>query len=126
MVQRRALPKRERLLAGPLADSATSTRAKGLASSRTTGRRFCSQEIGPAQAVRGTVRPELRAVKGLAGVLQRNYDYDRFWVTFPLTREDRTALFGAADRRAQLIVQMVNKEGRVEWPIPASIRGPVQ
>lgn len=76
----------------------------------------------PLQAVRGTVRPELREVKALAGVLQRNYDYDRFWVTFPLTREDGTALFGDADGMAQLIVRIISKEGRVEWPVPSSLR----
>ena len=77
----------------------------------------------PAQAVRGTVRPELRGVKALAGVLQRNYDYDRFWVTFPLTREDGSPLFEEGDRIAQLTIRIINKEGRVEWLIPASIRG---
>lgn len=76
----------------------------------------------PGQAVHGTVRPELRSVKGLTGVLQRNYDYDRFWVTFPQTRADGTALFVNADRVAELIVRIANKEGRVEWPIPTSVR----
>lgn len=80
----------------------------------------------PGQAARGTLRPELRDVKGLAGVLQRNYDYDRFWVAFPLTREDGTPLFSEADRTAQLIVRIVSKEGRVEWPVPASMRAPVK
>ncbi len=56
----------------------------------------------------------------------RNYDYDRFWVTFPLTREDGSALFGDADRVAQLIVRIMNKEGRVEWPVPASLRASVR
>lgn len=77
----------------------------------------------PSQAVRGIVRPELRDLKGLAGVLQRNYDYDRFWVTFPLTGEDGAALFGDADRTARLIVRIGSKEGRVEWPVPQSLRG---
>ncbi len=72
------------------------------------------------------MRPELRGVKGLAGVLQRNYDYERFWVTFPLTREDGSPLFGDADRVAQLIVRIINKEGRVEWPVPASMRPSVR
>ena len=76
----------------------------------------------PALGVRGTVRSELRDVKALAGVLRRNYDYDRFWVTFPLKQQDGTALFSDRDAKAELVVRIVNKEGRVDWPIPQSIR----
>ncbi len=32
--------------------------------------------------LRGVNNPRLRDVKGLRGVLRRNYDYDRFWVVF--------------------------------------------
>jgi hypothetical protein len=71
----------------------------------------------PGQGVRGTLSPQLRDVKALAGVLTRNYDYDRFWVTFPWTREDGTPLLGDTDRAAELIVRIVDKEGRVEWPV---------
>lgn len=73
-------------------------------------------------AVRGTVTPALREVAGLAGVLRRNYDYDRFWVAFPLTRAANAPLFSPADTHAELVVRIYDKEGRVEWPIPASIR----
>jgi hypothetical protein len=38
--------------------------------------------------VRGENTPRLLDVKALAGVLRRNYDYDRFWVVFPLTQAD--------------------------------------
>jgi hypothetical protein len=76
----------------------------------------------PGPAVRGTLSGQLREVKALAGVLRRNYDYDRFWVTFPLTRQDGTPLFGSADRVAELVVRIVDKEGRVEWAVPGSVR----
>lgn len=76
----------------------------------------------PEGAVRGTLSPELREVKALAGVLRRNYDYDRFWLTFPLRSEDGTALFADTDRVAELIVRIIDKEGRVEWPVPVSAR----
>lgn len=73
-------------------------------------------------AVRGTVKPELRDVKALAGVLRRNYDYDRFWVTFPLTRSSGAPVFAAGDAEAELVVRIYDKEGHVDWPVPASMR----
>lgn len=76
----------------------------------------------PERAVRGTLAPQLRELKALTGVLRRNYDYDRFWVTFPLKRQGGAALFVEADRVAELRVRIVDKEGRVEWPVPASIQ----
>ena len=62
----------------------------------------------------------LRDVKALAGVLRRNYDYDRFWMVFPSRWADGTPLFGDIDRVTELIVRIADKEGRVEWLVPAS------
>lgn len=76
----------------------------------------------PSRAVRGTVASALRDVPGLAGVLRRNYDYDRFWVTFPLSHTDGAPLFTSNDQTAVLVVRIQNQEGRVEWPVPPSIR----
>jgi hypothetical protein len=76
----------------------------------------------PDAAVRGTLNPQLRDVKTLAGVLQRNYDYDRFWVTFPLAGSGGAPLFSTTDQVAELVVRIHDKEGRVEWPIPPSLR----
>jgi hypothetical protein len=72
-------------------------------------------------AVRGTAHSELREVRALAGVLRRNFDYDRFWMTFPLTSGGGMPLFAPGDERAELVVRIHDKEGHVEWPIPASI-----
>jgi hypothetical protein len=85
---------------------------------------FLQPKGRPDAAVRGTVKPELREVKALAGVLRRNYDYDRFWVTFPLTRSGGASLFSASDADAELVVRIYDKEGHVDWPIPASLRQP--
>jgi len=76
----------------------------------------------PGVAVRGTMRPQLREVKALAGVLRRNYDYDRFWVAFPLIQPTGAALFSASDLEAELVVRIYDKEGRVAWSIPPSLR----
>lgn len=74
------------------------------------------------RAVRGENRPRLREVKALTGVLRRNYDYDRFWLVFPLKYPDGAPLFVASDTEAELVVRIADREGRVKWPIPASMR----
>jgi hypothetical protein len=81
---------------------------------------FLQVKERPGTGVRGAIEPRLRDVRALAGVLRRNYDYDRFWVTFPATVEGKP-LFGPDDRVAQLIVRIHDKEGKVEWPVPASM-----
>ena len=72
------------------------------------------------RAVRGHNAPELRNVKALAGVLRRNYDYDRFWMKFALAQGE--AFLTEADSELELVVRIYDKEGRVTWPIPASAR----
>lgn len=78
---------------------------------------FLQPKDSPARAVRGANTPKLRDVKALAGVLRRNYDYDRFWVVF-----DAGSLFSNTDRAVELVVRIHDKEGRVDWPIPSSLR----
>jgi hypothetical protein len=72
--------------------------------------------------VRGVEKAELRKVRALQGVTQRNYDYDRFWVVFPLIREDGDVLIGPAQDELELVVRIYNKQGTVKWVIPPSIR----
>ncbi|HVL69899.1 MAG TPA: hypothetical protein VM364_21755 [Vicinamibacterales bacterium] len=77
----------------------------------------------PVAAVRGRVDPRLREVKALSGVMRRNYDYDRFWAVFPLARADGSPLIESGDSAVELVVRIIDREGRVEWAIPASLRG---
>lgn len=85
--------------------------------------------LGPAsdgssgRGVRGENKPALRDVKALSGVLRRNYDYDRFWVVFPLKTTEGKPLFARDDTHAELVVRIADREGRVKWPIPESIAG---
>jgi len=74
------------------------------------------------RAVSGTIAPALRDAKGLAGALRRNYDYDRFWVVFPLLDDAGAPLFGDEVSNAELVVRIHDKEGRVSWRVPPSIR----
>ena len=72
--------------------------------------------------VKGTDTPSLRTVRALSGVLRRNYDYDRFWVVFPLKYPDGKPLFSSVDATAELVVRIHDREGRVKWPIPPGLR----
>ncbi len=78
------------------------------------------QESG--RFVRGTAVDDLRKLRALQPIAQRNYDYDRFWVVFPLTTDTGAPLFDAADTQAELLVRIYNREGAVSWPIPVDVR----
>ena len=82
---------------------------------------FLQPKGRPDAAVAGIRSPSLRDVRALAGVVRRNYDYDRFWVTFPL-KTAAQPLFAPGDQEAELVVRIYDKEGHVEWPIPPSMR----
>jgi hypothetical protein len=41
-------------------------------------------------------------------------------------QRDGTALFAATDQLAELIVRIVDQEGRVEWVLPESVRSIVK
>ena len=73
-------------------------------------------------SARGASRPSLRDVKALGGVLRRNYDYDRFWLVFPLVTERGDPLFAPTDSEAEIVVRIHDQEGRVRFAIPASVR----
>jgi len=76
----------------------------------------------PDRAVAGVITPRLREVRALAGTMRRNYDYDQFWVVFPLTGADGAPLFPSDVPEAELVVRIHDKEGRVQWTIPEALR----
>jgi hypothetical protein len=82
--------------------------------------------LGPAgndrDTVRGTSVPSLETVKGLRGVYRRDYNYELFWIVFPLKTASGTLLFPRGVRQATLAVRISSKEGRVSFPVPAELR----
>lgn len=72
-------------------------------------------------AITGVKRPELRNLKALAGVFKRDYNYDAFWVTFPLVNENKASLIPDDTSEFELFVGIHSKVGRVNWRIPESI-----
>lgn len=81
-----------------------------------------SGTVSQEAAARGSENPELRKVRALQGVRQRNYDYDRFWVVFPLVQDNGEPVLSSGTAEAELVVRIYNREGTVRWPIPPSVR----
>ncbi len=79
-------------------------------------------KVGAPGALTGVSTPALKKVKALAGVAQRDYSYDVFWVVFPLLDDKGAPVFSDSVREIELVVGIYNKEGRVSWPVPESIR----
>jgi hypothetical protein len=77
---------------------------------------------GAAGAVAGKKSPAFRKIKALAGVSRRDYDYDVFWVAFPLVDENKRPLFADNLSEFDLFVGIYNKEGKVSWRIPDSVK----
>lgn len=72
-------------------------------------------------AVKGESVPRLRTVRALSGVFRRDYDYDQFWVVFP-AQVGKASFLAPGVKEAELVVRIFNKEGRVTWRIPESVR----
>lgn len=76
---------------------------------------------GQPAIVKGASVPQLRDVPALSGVFRRDYDYEVFWIVFAGGTK-ATPLFPETASDAELVVRIYNKEGRVKWPVPESIR----
>jgi hypothetical protein len=76
----------------------------------------------PGNAVSGLSTNKLRDVKVIANAVVRDYDYDRFYVIFPIRNEKGEPVFSDSTQEAELVVRIYNKEGKVTWKIPDSIR----
>ncbi len=76
---------------------------------------------GAEGAVSGVKSPMFRNIKALAGTMRRDYDWDVFWVTFPLVDKDKNPVFPAGVGQLELIIGIYNNEGRLTWQMPESI-----
>jgi len=81
---------------------------------------------GTGRAIAGTKSPQLRNVKALNGVFRRKYDYDVFFVVFPLTDGKGVSLISPNASEIEVAVGIYNKEGRVSWRTPESIRAKIK
>ena len=72
-------------------------------------------------AVTGRKTPERRTHPAFQGVRRRDYAYDRFWVAFPLTKDDVSVIPPEASE-VQLVVRIYDKVGRVTWSLTPDLR----
>ena len=79
------------------------------------------QKPGSPGSITGIKSPQLRGLKALSGVMRRDYDYDVFWVVFPLFENNASAL-PPGTSEIELLVGIYGREGRVSWQIPESIK----
>ncbi|MBK8304757.1 MAG: hypothetical protein IPK98_15675 [Chloracidobacterium sp.] len=81
---------------------------------------------GADGAVSGINSPQFRDIKALAGMVRRDYDWDIFWVSFPLVDKDKHPIFPVETSQIQLIVGIYDSEGRLNWQMPESIRSRIR
>jgi hypothetical protein len=79
-------------------------------------------EHGRNDAVAGINNPALLNELAFSGVFPRDYNYDVYWVVFPLCTKEGKPLFTDADKEAELIVRIERKEGKIKFLIPESAR----
>jgi hypothetical protein len=77
---------------------------------------------GSDGAVAGIKAPYLRNVKVFRGVAKRDYEYDVFWVIFPLLDKNEKPIFDDSVNSFELMVGIYKKEGKITWPISPSLR----
>jgi len=76
---------------------------------------------GSEGAVSGVKSPAFQNIKALAGTTRRDYDWDVFWVAFPLVDKNKNPIFPVGVSQLELIVGIYNSEGRLSWQVPESI-----
>jgi hypothetical protein len=79
-------------------------------------------DLGRNDAVAGINNSALRNEVAFAGVYSRDYNYDLYWVVFLLCTKEGKPLFTDADKEAELILRIEQKEGKIRFPIPDSMR----
>ena len=77
---------------------------------------------GTDGAVAGIKSPHLRNIKVFRGVAKRDYEYDVFWVVFPLLDKNGRPVFSDSVSNMELFVGIYKKEGKISWPISPSLR----
>ncbi len=72
--------------------------------------------------IRGVKNQSLGEILALKGVSNRDYDYDLFWVAFPLKDESGKPFWNSVPTELELVVGIYNKEGRVTWKVSDALK----
>ena len=73
-------------------------------------------------AVQAVKAPQLKKVIALNPVLKRDYEYDIFWLSFPVADDNGSPLIHPESTGIQLVVGIYNKETTVTWNLTDSLR----
>lgn len=73
-------------------------------------------------AIAGINNPELRQFRALTTVAPRNYDYDVFWVVFPLRDRQGKLIWETPPDRIEIVIRIRDKQGRMSWRVNDSLR----
>ena len=73
-------------------------------------------------AIAGTNTPALRHIKALTRVGKREYQYDVFWVVFPVRDKQGKLIWETPPEEIELVVQINDLRGRVSWRVNDSLR----
>jgi hypothetical protein len=81
-----------------------------------------AERTSEVMGMAGLKLDKLRNIKVLASIVPRDYSYDRFWIVFRLADDRAQPIFPSDAQDGELVVRIHDKEGKVTWPIPESIR----
>lgn len=73
-------------------------------------------------AIAGTNVPSLRHIKALTRVGPRDYNYDVFWVVFPMRDKQGKPIWETPSDALELVVDINDMRGRVSWRVNDSLR----
>jgi hypothetical protein len=108
--------------AAGIAKSGRSSNGQGGALSHTASWNGSLSPNGGLRAGPAAVTCPYCLLEMLGAVPPRDYSYELFWVVFPLKTSQGKSVFTASDKEAELSVRMLNRVGKVRWPIPDYIR----
>jgi hypothetical protein len=77
---------------------------------------------GSPLSILGINRPDLRQFRALTTVAPRNYDYDVFWVVFPMKDREGKSIWETPPETIEIVINIGEKHGRMSWRVNDSLR----
>jgi hypothetical protein len=77
---------------------------------------------GSPLSILGINRPDLRQFRALTTVAPRNYDYDVFWLVFPMKDREGKSIWETPPDTIEIVINIGEKHGRMSWRVNDSLR----
>ena len=77
---------------------------------------------GSPLSILGINRPDLRQFRALTTVAPRNYDYDVFWLVFPMKDREGKGIWDTPPDTIEIVINIGEKHGRMCWRVNDSLR----